>query len=394
MNENKDTLNSEEMLSEGISAIGAVATAVSQFITSAGKVTNTAGNFVGRRDFNDLNKQAKSNALTMYALVSSSVPTELYKSLSKGMETKIAALIKTIAANYIGSDIEEAAKYIKRNLTDSGYNMSLDQIAGALGDVQSAYNDGKFNGSNALAATRKLTEDLQIDLGESLLTEVAPTSSVSPSTKVNVESSNNVFMSPGNIFSFDIVAANKNGDATKLSISLMVRVNLIEVDSDKLVSAMIDAREHDNFEQYLKARARGTSFFKDVVMNMQAIDAQVKRDTSRDMQDRLIGELISKAGKTSATAGLFNTELRKFTVFLDISDLDVLSREHNLVITKGGTLHTMFKNMNMLSLCVTDIGKRRMTMFDSDRPLEMQVYPLDSMANEKRMMEMFSKVFN
>ena len=379
--------NDEKVLIESVESVAAVTNAISEFISYMG----TLGGTLGRRDFNDLNKKASQNAITMYGLVSENVPDELYKTISKGMETKIAALIKTIATNYLGKDLKSAREYINRNLTDLGLNLNSENIGGVLTNLSKL-------GENA---------NIDIQLTESLLTEARPNNQrvnqstdpkaevdTTPSVKASHEASNAVFLSPGSVFTFDITAVNNGGNAAKLTISIMIRVNLIEVSSENLIRAMVDSHETDNFQQYLKYRAKGTSFFRDVVMNIDAINQRVSREFSSNLQDRMVARLITKSRKTNAFSGLMNSELRNFLVFLDTSDVDVLGREYNMILTKGSTLHTMFSNLNMLSMCVVDAAKRKVIMFDSDRPQEMQVFPLDTLANEKRMMEMFSRAFN
>lgn len=386
--------NDEKVLIESVESVAAVTNAISEFITYMG----TLGGTLGRRDFNDLNKKASQNAITMYGLVSENVPAELYKSISKGMETKIAALIKTIATNALANDLMAARDYITRNLTDLGLNIGHENIGTTLTNISQL-------GENV--------EGIKIELNDALLTEATeprpsrgnrgnqepvgniPGNNVrGTSTKGTLESANSVFMSPGSVFTFDVTALNSGKNATKLTVSIMIRVNLIEVSSENLIRAMVDSHETDNFQQYLKYRAKGTSFFRDVVMNIDAINQRIDREFSKNLQDRMLARLITKSRKTNAFSGLMNSELRNFLVFLDTSDVDVLGREYNMILTKGSTLHTMFSNLNMLSMCVVDAAKRKVIMFDSDRPQEMQVFPLDTLANEKRMMEMFSRAFN
>lgn len=357
---------------------------VEAILGTISKVGNFAiDKFSSSKGFDDLNKKAKENSLTLYALVSSNVPADYYKLISGGLEAKIATLIEVIAKNEISKDVVSAKEFIQKSLT----NTTMDSLI----------NLGKTQANKALG----LSEDVKTPRKK----VIADKNSIIGNRKIDVKTSelanrDKPFISPGRLFTFDIRATSLRGDIVSLTYSIFVKVNLIVIDSDMLLVAMSDAKESSTLYQYIKHRASGGgfgSFFKDVILNLKTLDRKVARATSNSLEDRILNDLIRNKGLVAPNTTMVSDylpELKKFMVVIDKSDADRLGSEFNSTLTSGSNLKAFFGNMNMLSLCVIDTARDKATMFDSDKPTEMMVVSLRDVSQEKKIAEVFSKIYS
>lgn len=357
---------------------------VEAILGTISKVGNFAiDKFSSSKGFDDLNKKAKENSLTLYALVSSNVPADYYKLISGGLEAKIATLIEVIAKNEISKDVVSAKEFIQKSLT----NTTMDSLI----------NLGKTQANKALG----LSEDVKTPRKK----VSADKNSIIVNRKIDVKTSelagrDKPFISPGRLFTFDIRATSVRGDLVSLTYSIFVKVNLIVIDSDMLLVAMSDAKESSTLYQYIKHRASGGgfgSFFKDVILNLKTLDRKVARATSNSLEDRILNDLIRNKGLVAPNTTMVSDylpELKKFMVVIDKSDADRLGSEFNSTLTSGSNLKAFFGNMNMLSLCVIDTARDKATMFDSDKPTEMMVVSLRDVSQEKKIAEVFSKIYS
>lgn len=354
-----------------------------QISNFAEMIKGQRGNITGRT-ISDLNKAAQENSLTVYGIVSSNVSSDFYQKFSKGIETKLATLIRVISSNTISGDITAAQSHFQNNFTNFDDSRKVMDAA-----------------SNLVDSTNLVHESvgLKIDFtGSSLLTEASKHTPVrNPSTfaSLDVGSDNrgkDSFMSPGSLFNFKITGKDDQKRIVEFYLSIFVRANLITVESDKLVSALAESRERDNFYQYIKLRAGNASFLKDFVLNLNTIKNDVKRSMSSDLDDRIISELSRKTG--TYLPKLFGDfkEFKNFVVVIDTNDSDRLSRDYGLPPTKASALKSLFQNMNMMTLCIVDDGRKKVIMFDSDRPEKMQVISMSDLDKEKKLAEIFSKI--
>lgn len=362
------------------------------------------------RVITDLNKAASnSNSLIIYGLVSSNVDPDAYKKLAQGLETKIATLIQIIAKSYVGGKGDDVIDFIRKNLSNADHILDMlpDDVKASI------MQEGSIVG--------KLAEEIQslsssdIIFTQPMLTEAAKTvqgSSVGNSRagmtggndkKYNTgmqqdtvlnSKNGSVFMSPGNVFNFDIKAFDKNDSPVVFSYSIMVKVNLIEVDSSVLLESIAESNNRDTWFQYLRYRAGKGSVLRDVIANLNTIERDIKLATSDKLSDRIVRSLSSKGGFYSPKALDFGKidEFKKFIIIMDSSDVDVLSGQHNFVLTRPAALKVAFKNLNMLSLIIVDKHKKRLTMIDSDSPTEMKVISMSDLDKTKKLADMLSKM--
>jgi hypothetical protein len=358
---------------------------VEAILGTAAKIGNFAlDKFTSSKGFDDLNKKAKENSLTLYALVSSNVPADYYKLISGGLEAKIATLIEVIAKNEISKDVASAKEFIQKSLT----NTTMDSLI----------NLGKTQANKALGLSEAVQttprKKVSVDMNSPIVNR-----------KIDVKTSelagrDKPFISPGRLFTFDIRATNARGDVVSLTYSIFVKVNLIVIDSDMLLTAMADAKESSTLYQYIKHRASGGgfgSFFKDVILNIKTLERKVARSTSNSLEDRILNDLIRNKGLIAPNTTMVSDylpELKKFMVVIDKSDADRLGSEFNSTLTSGSNLKAFFSNMNMLSLCVIDTARDKATMFDSDKPTEMMVVSLRDVSQDKKIAEVFSKIYS
>lgn len=164
------------------------------------------------------------------------------------------------------------------------------------------------------------------------------------------------------------------------------------IESSKLIDAIVSSRNRSNFYSYLKWRAGASGFFKGFVLNLTEIEKQIKRDTSKDLSERILGSLLSKSGFTRAKAFGDITELKNFVLVISKEDSDRLITDHNLNLSKPTTLTQLFKNMNILSLMIVDETKMRVTVYESDNPTEMTVLSTADLNDATRLARLFQSV--
>lgn len=197
---------------------------------------------------------------------------------------------------------------------------------------------------------------------------------------------------PGHFHTLQIPYIDSRGVASTLVITLFIRVSVIPAESEQIVDVLASARNRDNFFNYLEHRAGNTSFFKGFVLNLREIKKQIKRDTSKDLAERLLGSLLSKGGFTRPKALADITEFRNFVLVISTDDADRLNREHGINLTKSSGLNTVFKNLNILSLMVVDEVKNRVSLYESNRPAEWTTFAINDMRDVDRMARLFQNM--
>ena len=94
---------------------------------------------------------------------------------------------------------------------------------------------------------------------------------------------------PGSMHNVAITYFDKQNRPETIHLAIFIRVRIIPVDSTKLIEAMASAKARGMFQSYLTWRAGLSPFFKGFIMNLAEIKKQVKRDTSKDLTERIRG---------------------------------------------------------------------------------------------------------
>ena len=135
---------------------------------------------------------------------------------------------------------------------------------------------------------------------------------------------------PGSMHNVAITYIDKQHRTETIHLSPFIRVRIIPVDSTKILEAMASAKARGMFQNYLSWRAGLSPFFKGFIMNLAEIKKQVKRDTSKDLTERILGSLLSKSGFTRPMLLGEITEFKNYNVVISSDDADRLIREYFL----------------------------------------------------------------
>lgn len=357
----------------------------------------------GVRSFNDINKEASKYTLELYVLASDNIPVESYKGIAEGVMNKYHALLNVIFQNYVGDNIGEAIDYVLNNL--SGQTLrgtvadkvrdsytALGEAAASQGiekveQVKVVFDEAKFGGKGMRVYH---ADD---ETGENMMVgnKVAANASFGASTVKH--DSNELTNTATRQVQLQLQGRDSESRLVTMTIAFNIRVITLSVPSEKLVSALISARDRDILEDYLKLRARKTNLVG-MLLNLKELHNEAKRDTSSDLSDRILSELLSKRGLVAPTLFTRLSEFKNFTVVLDITDTDRFYRSAGTQLVSSANLAKVFKNFNILSLVVMDTASGRATMFDSDRPTRAMVVDIRSFSKRGQGVEMFERLLN
>ena len=219
-----------------------------------------------------------------------------------------------------------------------------------------------LNNNNIVRSGREKVECKEVKGTPPSITQIKGTESDKGDKLLFVQSSNYVFAING---------INSEGKAVTTYFSFSIKINAITLDVSELLSGIGEVNSRDTFYQYIKMRAGKASFFRDVMVNIDALRKMAKRNASGRLEDRIISQLIS--GSNVLLPDFFKDlyEFKKFTVVISLDDADILKSEYNLSVYNSSDLYRMFNNMSMLSLIVCDLQDSEnlgITIFDSDKP--------------------------
>jgi hypothetical protein len=348
--------------------------------------------FSNSRDFNDFYKKARENELSLYAIASENVPIAIYERLANGIEAKVVESIRAIVSSSVTADPNGAFDFIRNNFTNNDDNgtklkAGIQGISDSLAEngIEIAELNIKFNESAHATGSTVIGNKRfgpHIDMGE--VGEVNAT--------YNVESpkrdSKGIDL-PGHMHSVTINYITAENVAMPICLNVYLKVRVLPIDPTVLVDALVSSRNRNNFFNYIQWRAGTSSFFKGFILNLKEVEKQVKRDTSKNIAERVVGSLLSRSGFTRPLMLGEISELKNYNIILSADDADRLSREYNLNLTKPNALKTVFSNMNILSLMIVDEAKGRVVIFESDRPTEMNVISLSDLTKQDRLEKLF-----
>lgn len=357
----------------------------------------------GVRSFNDINKEASKYTLELYVLASDNIPVESYKGIAEGVMNKYHALLNVIFRNYVGDNIEQAVDYVMNNL--SGQTLrgtvadkvrdsytALGEAAASQGiekveQVKVVFDEAKFGGRGM--RTFHVDDDSEQLVMDGTTAHSRPNVQAASSDLKAHELSNNATRQ----IELQLQGRDAQSRLVTMVIVFSIRVITLSVPSEKLVDALISARDRDILEDYLKLRARKTNL-TGMLLNLKELRNEAKRDTSADLSDRILSELLSKRGLVAPTLFTRLSEFKNFTVVLDITDTDRFYRSAGTQLVSSANLAKVFKNFNILSLVVMDTASNRATIFDSDRPTRAMVVDIRSFSKRGQGVEMFERLLN
>lgn len=328
------------------------------------------------RDFSDINKYASKNNLTLYSLVSSDLDTAHYAAVTSGVHVMVVSAIQKIANDVISKTPEEAIEFINRNLRN-GAGSTERLVHGRVDSIRDTLQE---------AYGLDLDKDVEVTLS---INEDTVAGSGVGSLDIETRDTQAAIHNRPKLTSISLGAIDSNGKQTEISLAIATVVRLIPVDKDKLFSAMSSAKNRGIFNDYLLWRAKRTQFFRDFVVNLKELQRQVKRDTSDSLDDRILSGLLGHRGLTRPQLISDMVEFNNFTVAISSDDMDVLTRDYGVNLTKPSDLRRVFKSLSILAIYVIDENKNRVTIFESHNPTEMSVVPLPHMNDESRLAQLF-----
>lgn len=352
-------------------------------------------NLAGTRSITDINKAAQKNSLTLFAVCSNSVTPQVYHGLVNAVEAHVANSLNQILAASIAANAQDAVDFVRNNLTNAS-------------DAEDALKKGIQGISDGLSEGGFLLENLEIDFEGTkydLLSEApqsdrkvvdhavalagrGETGQVGDMHALNLEASR----IPGHSHMVSVPFTQANGEVSQISLTVFVRVSIIPAEADQIVDVLASARNRNNFYNYLEHRAGNTKFFSGFVLNLREIRKQIKRDTSKDLTERLLGSLLTKGGFTRPKMLSDITEFKNFVLIISSDDADRLNREHGINLTKSSGLNTVFSNLNILSLMVVDEVKNRVSLYESNRPAEWTTFAVNDMRDVDRIARLFQNM--
>lgn len=400
--------------------------------------------FTNTRSVNDFNKAARKNELTTYSLVSDNVTSEIFSRLSAGLEAQLLANIKAIVTNAVLADPGKAVDFVKNNFTNNG-DMT-DKLKSAVTDLSDHLNEGlsisemniSFNNSlteadisiggrddaskgriNDTYSTNRTANDISIkDKNKkykkatkhidkksdkytiSKLNHDAEINSINAAVdynetnfKVNAAAIDRAAVQlPGHFHEFSIKFTSLAGRVEKLDVTVFIRTQIIAVESSKIIEAIGSTKGRSMFNSYLQMRASGNGFFKDFLLNLKEIEKQVNRDTSKNMTDRILGSLLTKGGFTRPKMLGEITEFKNYNLILSTDDVDRITREQGLNLSKASDLKKIFNGLNILSLLIVDEVKGRVIFYESSNPANMTVVSIKTLAETEKLSALFSTI--
>ena len=384
-----------------LSLIGEVKDGVSLVLDSFKELLG----YENSRDFNDIKKRAKENELTLYTLISDNVPSEIYARLANGIEAEVVSAINAIISSVVTFDANAAHKFIMNNFTNnqdivSKIKTGVRDISDSLGEnVDIKLSDIKITFSEADLNTKN---DPKIIQGNAHFNRDIPNSGINTVTgnfhAAGITNNDlhvherDALRVQGNYHTITITYADKQGVTRNIQITIFISVRIIPIESTKVIETIVSSRNRSNFYNYLRWRAGSTSFFKGFLLNLTEIEKQLKRDTSKDLAERMLGSLLTKSGFTQPKILERFTELKNFSLIISKDDADRLLTEHNMNVTKPSTLKQIFGNMNILSFVIVDTSKMRVMIFESDNPTEMSVISFADLNDATRLARLFQNI--
>lgn len=390
------------------------------------------------RDFNDINKKARENELTLYTLSSDNVPSAIYSAVSEAITYQILSSIRHILNHTLINNTEDVMKYITSNFTNNSeivnkLKSNMADMADSLGEniqVDISNIDFGLTEGPKLKAAMKTVASAAIDtlgssglvdrgmdtVGGAVLNHAATTQlgskvagyntkrqldafkrdankTMSMSKETNYdEEDKNAIKIPSKLHTIQVNYKTDTQEIKNFSLTLAISVKIMTVESSKLVSALVSSKERNIFNSYIKWRATRKNFFKDFIVNMNEIKKQVQRDTSKDLSERILGNLLSKSSFTRPKILAEVTELKNFIVIITLDEVERLKLDHNINLSRGPGLRTVFTNMNILTLVIFDEAKDRLIMYQSDKPTEMTVLTLAKLSDSSALAKIFSNI--
>lgn len=194
----------------------------------------------------------------------------------------------------------------------------------------------------------------------------------------------------GYTFAADFKALDLQGTPHSIRITFFFHVKMMDVGTEQLYDAITTSKTRDNFFNYLKWRAGGTSFFKGFLLNLKEIDKDVARNTSDDLRSRIVSDMIKSSGFTAPKFWADLAEVRHYILVIDKADVDNLKTQFNFDIERTGNLYKLFNALKILTLVVVNQDRSEVTFYDSSNPARFNIINYKRITNEDDLLKRFT----
>lgn len=174
--------------------------------------------------------------------------------------------------------------------------------------------------------------------------------------------------------------------------SITTRVSIMPVEAHKLVETIGSTRDRSVLFNYIRLRAGIGSFWKDFITNMKEIDKAVERNTSMNLEDRILASMIRKGGFLTPELLSSIGEAKYYILVLDKTDIDAMKDNYGFDVRKANNLRMLFDKFNILSLVVVDQIKKDLIMYDSNDPVKYYVVNYSKNTDRDQMFNMFASL--
>ena len=330
------------------------------------------------RKVTDLNKEARKLSLELYGVYSSNIPSPTMQ-----------AIQGIISAKYIVA-VEAVLDQVLTRIRDS---KEAGEKVDTVRAVKSALSGGGMPVNDTLQSAADKTrfyESVQIVFNESSL--------ASTTKAVLGESSNRVELSAvsraiqGDTTLSDTFEGSYKGKDFNFRITFNTKVNMVPVESDKLLEIIGNTKSRSVMFNYLQYKAVAIPFMKGFLLNLKEIDKEVKRNVSDSLEDRILSSMSSTGGFITPKFFSSLAEARHYVICLEKSDVDTLKSEYGFDLKKPNALHILFDRYRILSLVIVDTVGKNITFYDSDNPLRGIIFNYEKDMDPSNALSVFSKM--
>lgn len=330
------------------------------------------------RKVTDLNKESRKLSLELYGVFSTNIPSPTMQAIQGIISAKYTAAVEAVLDQVLTRirDSKEAGE-------------KVDTVRA----VKSALSGGGMPVNDTLQSARDKTnfyESVQIAFNESSIASTAKTTLGESANRVELSAVSRA-ISGENTLSTPFEGTYK-GQNFSFQITFNTKVNMVPVESDKLLEIIGTTKSRSVMFNYLQYKAGAISFMKGFLLNLKEIEKEVKRNVSDSLEDRLLSSMSSTGGFITPKFFSSVAEARHYVICLEKSDVDTLKSQYGFDLKKPNALHILFDRYRILSLVIVDTVGKNITFHDSDNPLRGIIFNYEKDMDPANALSVFSKM--
>lgn len=389
-------------------------------------IPDSIANAFGKRKIADINKRASEMNINLYAVASDNINPSVLSEVKMILEAKYAAVVATIAEEIISSSLlkgKDPRKALKSRLANSdiGVDNSLGKVfdklsfgesiifkeeslceAGRKDDKSGSGSSSSMNSySKEFISFKKvqyLKDDREVieELKKRIVSDpifAKKLKAIDNDTKLSLAEKQKAYKALNGEANKELDELKKdsiNVDKVNISLKIKSKVNAMPIEASKIIELVGTTTDRSILFNYLKMRAGTNELFKDFILNLKEISKSVDRDTSLDLQDRILSSMVRKGGHLIPQIFSEISEAKYYILIMDKIDKDTLKDKYGFDLSKTNYLRLLFEKYNILSLAVVDQVKKDVCMFDSDDPIRMDVINYGKHTEKDELFSVFS----